>query len=384
MRGTALWRPTTCLRARPPRACSSLASASAASPPTSPTLSRLAVVLCSPAGPANVGACARALQCFGLSDLRLVTPGNFVIDREADGAPFREEALEYAVSARPLLEASTRHASAAAACHDAQLVLATSARNRDSCELRLLTPRAAAAEAAAVAARGGRVALLFGSERTGLANSDIALAHALVCVPTAAGGAPASGAGGRYSLNLSHAVSIVAYELHQAMAAAAEAEPSPASAEAEPGESDWALDTAARARLLQDLSAACRALQLLPADAEAAGGAAAEAEAAAEASELRALARAVSGPLLSARAASPLFHLSRRVAALAQMAGGAPLDEPVLARARAALGGAAAGGAEARAALQRAFRDAGLNLSRRELERLVTRLEQEASPLAHR
>jgi tRNA C32,U32 (ribose-2'-O)-methylase TrmJ len=308
------------------------------------------------------------------------------------------EAYEYAVSAGHLLDSAVRHESTEAACADTTLVFATSARTRDAA-IRLLTPRQAAAEAQACAARGGRVALLFGSERTGLSNSELALAHAVVCCPTASLLQPVSqpGAGGRYSLNLSHAVSILAYELFQA-SQSAEGKPEEAADEAD---ADWALNTGGRARLVSELSAALRALQLFRPSLDASSSPEGLAEAELEAAETRALGRAVSGAVLSKRAAQPLFQLARRVLALQAIqphdtVSGGPLDEPVLHFSRRILeeegvlgdvcvasAAVAAGSdapkhrealAKAAAVLQRAFRKdggEGLNLSKRELARLL-------------
>ena len=65
--------------------------------PPHPSLANVAFVLCEPGGPANVGGAARALQNFGLSDLRVVAPGAFVVADAADAAsPFVPEAYEYA------------------------------------------------------------------------------------------------------------------------------------------------------------------------------------------------------------------------------------------------------------------------------------------------
>jgi TrmH family RNA methyltransferase len=378
-----------------------------------------------------VGGAARALQNFGLSDLRVVAPGEFVAP--SLGAAFVPEAYEYAVSAGWLLDAAARPASLDEALADATLVFATSARARDA-SFRVLTPRAAAAAAAAEARAGGRVAFVFGSERTGLRNEHLALAHACVAIPTAAPPADArSGSGGRYSLNLAAAVAVLAYEAFQAAADAAAAEADALLSSAAQGvlsgdaaalprvgaaaaavatssvtsalAGSDALSTEARARLVSELCAARAALAVL-ARAPSAGDSAVEleAEAAERAMDARALARALSLGPLPTRDAAPLFALARRVQTLASLhaaAGGdgALLDAPVAAAARAALRAAgldaracvavaAASGAavtpaaraaaeEARSRCEKALKDhfrappAALNLSKRELRRLV-------------
>ena len=361
-------------------------------------LQRCSVVLVEPGGPANVGAVARLCQNFGARDLRLVRPGPFVVD--AASGIFAAEAVEYAVSAAWLLNTAGRHADTTSALGDASLVFATSARARDP-SMRVLTPRQAAAEALANAASGGRVAFLFGSERTGLANEDMDLAHAVVAIPTAVSHDENAGigAGGKYSLNLSHAVGILVYELLQA----AEDSASQSVGVQLQGD-DAALDTNVRSRLVADLTAAVRSLDVLRDDdddkADAYGEIAAQEDVSArDTHDMRALARAVSGATVSRRGAKPLFSLARRVLALARLqpAGHGLLDEHVLRLSASALRNAGidvtaaappsqqeatpaamAAAREARdecvRALRSAFRDGGaaeLNLTKRELHRLV-------------
>lgn len=160
-RNCALSSATDAALHPPPPAAADEAGSSgaeaAASPPERSSLDAVVFVLCDPQGPANVGGAARALQNFGLASLRVVCPGPFVrASPAADGdAPdpsspaasaFSQEALEYAVSARWVLDAATEHASPAAACSDATLVLATTARPRDR-SIPVLSAREAAAAA---------------------------------------------------------------------------------------------------------------------------------------------------------------------------------------------------------------------------------------------
>ena len=87
-------------RATPPASGTPAAEDAAPHPalsPSHPALANVAFVLCEPGGPANVGGTARALQNFGLSDLRVVSPGPFVLTNADDAAaPFVPEAYEYA------------------------------------------------------------------------------------------------------------------------------------------------------------------------------------------------------------------------------------------------------------------------------------------------
>jgi tRNA/rRNA methyltransferase len=90
----------------------------------------------------------------------------------------------------------------AEAAADLQLLLATTARPRDT-QTPVITAREAAASLVQASGRGERVGVLFGAERAGLETSDIALAQAIVTIPVDP----------RFqSLNLAQAVAILAYE----------------------------------------------------------------------------------------------------------------------------------------------------------------------------
>jgi TrmH family RNA methyltransferase len=152
------------------------------------------VVLVRPSRPANVAAACRALKNMGLKGLWLVgvEPG-FVAGEARNLAYGAWDVLDGARHA-----ASLRQATAAAA-----LVVGTSGRAGDG----LITPRALAEQAAARSA-GGRLALVFGPEATGLVSDELALCHANVHIPSD----PA-----HPSLNLAQAVLVLAYELRLAL-----------------------------------------------------------------------------------------------------------------------------------------------------------------------
>lgn len=165
----------------------------------------------------NIGATARVMANFGLSDLRLVNP--------RDGWP-QERAWALASGAEWPLNAARVYDSVAAAVADLQVVFATTARPREL-TLPVVTPRAAAAELRAAAVQGQRTGLLFGGERAGLETADIALRQAVVTIPIDP----------RFrSLNLGQAVAINAYEWRTAELDAAPANfrpaPEPATGEA--------------------------------------------------------------------------------------------------------------------------------------------------------
>jgi tRNA/rRNA methyltransferase len=165
--------------------------------PPDPAPTRPIVILCRPQIGENVGAAARAMLNFGLTELRLVRP-DF-------GWP-SGKAVAAASGAAEVMNGVVVAASLEAAMGDVQHMFATTARTR---ELRkpVLTPEAAAGEIAGLCAEGRRVALLFGPERTGLTNEEAALADALVTIPT----------NPRFSsLNLAQAVLVLAYECFKA------------------------------------------------------------------------------------------------------------------------------------------------------------------------
>jgi tRNA/rRNA methyltransferase len=156
----------------------------------------------------NIGAAARAMLNFGLVELRLVRP--------QCGWP-NAKALAACSGASEVLNHATLHETLAAATADLHHLVATTARPRE-----LAKPVADAADAAvairAATAAGLRVGVLFGPERTGLANDDLLLADSLLTVPVN----PAYA-----SLNLAQAVLLVGYEWHKA-ADAGVPPPSPA------------------------------------------------------------------------------------------------------------------------------------------------------------
>jgi tRNA/rRNA methyltransferase len=151
------------------------------------------VVLVEPQLGENIGAAARAMANFGLSRLRLVKP--------LQGWP-NEKARVMAAGADRVLEGATLHASLNDAIGDCSFVLATTARNHDQAKP-VVSAQAAALEMAPRVAGGESVAIVFGRERIGLENHEVALADRIVTLPIN----PAFA-----SLNLAQAVVIVAYE----------------------------------------------------------------------------------------------------------------------------------------------------------------------------
>ena len=154
------------------------------------------VVLVRPQLAVNIGMCARAMANFGLDDLRLVNP--------KAGWPrqdeYQEVAYAAAASAAHILDAARVFESVEAAIGDLHFVYAATARERGQAKP-VVTPNVGMAEAARAQAQ--RRGVMFGPERTGLDNDEVALADAILTFPTN----PAYA-----SLNLAQAVLLCGYE----------------------------------------------------------------------------------------------------------------------------------------------------------------------------
>lgn len=151
------------------------------------------VILVEPQLGENIGSAARAMANFGLSRLRLVKP------REAWPNP---QARKMASGADRVLDQAELFDSVEAAIADCTLVFATTARAHDQAKP-VVDAAEAARDMAAPVAAGETVAILFGRERIGLENDEVALADKIITLPVN----PAFA-----SLNLAQAVVIVAYE----------------------------------------------------------------------------------------------------------------------------------------------------------------------------
>ena len=160
-----------------------------------------AIILNAPQLAENIGAVARVMGNFGLTDLRLVAP--------RDGWP-QPRAWASASGADWPLDDARVFERVEDAVADLRLTLATTARPRET-ELPVETPREAAARLRAGIAGGLSVGLLFGGERAGLETADVALCQGIVTVPIDP----------RFrSLNLAQAVAVCAYEWRLAADAA--------------------------------------------------------------------------------------------------------------------------------------------------------------------
>ena len=157
-----------------------------------------AIILVRPQLAENIGMAARAMGNFGLRDMRLVAP--------RDGWPqksrLKKGAVQAASGAGDILAEARLFESVEAAIADRHFVYATTARGREMVKP-VLAPEGALRDVASRILAGQGVGILFGPERTGLANDEVALADAILTFP----------ANPRFSsLNLAQAVLLVGYE----------------------------------------------------------------------------------------------------------------------------------------------------------------------------
>jgi TrmH family RNA methyltransferase len=167
------------------------------SPAPEPALAEIRIVLVQPSHPGNIGAAARAMKTMGLSRLCLVAPLSYP----------HSEATALASGADDVLDAARVVPTLAAAVEGCVLVIGATARLRAQYHWPAYPVREAAAKLCAVA-RDAPVAVVFGTERTGLTNVELELCNAVLNIP----------ANPDYeSLNLAQAVQVVAYELYAAV-----------------------------------------------------------------------------------------------------------------------------------------------------------------------
>lgn len=153
------------------------------------------IVLVGTTHPGNIGAVARAMKNMGLSDLALVNPGKFP----------DKEATVRASGATDILENASVVSSLEDALTDCVYVAGASARSR-TINWPSMGPRDCA-ERMLLESKHGKVAAVFGPEKSGLHNDDLDLCHTLLTIPTDSGFS---------SLNLAMAVQILTYELRVA------------------------------------------------------------------------------------------------------------------------------------------------------------------------
>ena len=175
-------------------------------------LDNVSIVLVHTKTPANIGAVARCMMNMGLSRLILVQPPD---DPDND-------ARKLAAGADRVLDTARSFGSLAEAVAEHHLVVGTS-RHLTRHRRNVGTPREAAERIVPFLGRN-RAALVFGNEVNGLDRSDLALCNGLIAIPSS---------DAFPSLNLSHAVLVVAYELFLAAHADSSVEGRPLARSAE-------------------------------------------------------------------------------------------------------------------------------------------------------
>jgi len=165
----------------------------------------LQVVLVSPRNPLNIGAVARAMANFSFSRLSVVAPfePNWREARSAIGAP-------------ALLVNAVESATLSEAVANCTLVIGTETLTRRKPEQPVVPLIDLAPRVGRELAGGGRVALVFGSEKHGLTREDLSYCHLLAEIPTDLL---------QPSMNLGQAVAVCLYELTRSAAAATETPP---------------------------------------------------------------------------------------------------------------------------------------------------------------
>lgn len=156
-------------------------------------LKQVRFVLVRPLYSGNIGSAARVIQNFGFSKLVLVRPPS----------PLGDDAGKMAMSGKTVLKRAERFDTVAEAVASDHVVMGTTRRLGHRRRLHYLSPEKACAMVKDVVA-SSRVSILFGQEDSGLSNDDLKVCHWLVNIPSPV---PSN------SLNLSHAVGVIAYEL---------------------------------------------------------------------------------------------------------------------------------------------------------------------------
>jgi tRNA (cytidine32/uridine32-2'-O)-methyltransferase len=163
-------------------------------------LDKIRIVLIRTSETGNIGSAARAMKTMGLSRLVLVDPVEFPSAKATARASGADDILAEANVVKTLPEALT----------GCDLVMGTSARLRDF-PWPLLDPRQAATKALAYSDESEAIAIVFGSERSGMSNEEMDYCQFQIHIP----------ANESYSsLNLAASVQVLGYELRMAQLAA--------------------------------------------------------------------------------------------------------------------------------------------------------------------
>ena len=159
----------------------------------------LKIILVKPRNPDNIGAAARAMANFGLTELALAAP--FESDWKEAADAWRREASVSAIDAMDVVNSAKVYGSVPEAAADCALLLGTSSlhRAKPGRDVMLLSDAAAY-----ISGVRGKTGILFGSEKTGLTKEDLSFCSAIINIPTREK---------QPSMNLGQSVAVLAYEL---------------------------------------------------------------------------------------------------------------------------------------------------------------------------
>ena len=144
----------------------------------------------------NIGSCARALKNFGFSNLNIISP--------RDGWP-NTKARMTSVGAFNLIKSANIYNNIEDAVKKFDLIFATSARSRDVNKKHISIVNFVKTLARN---KNSNIGIMFGPEASGLSNHDLSLSNFIIQIPTSTK---------LTSLNLSHAVIVICYEIYRSL-----------------------------------------------------------------------------------------------------------------------------------------------------------------------
>ena len=144
----------------------------------------------------NIGACARAMKNFGFKNLNIVSP--------RDGWP-NTKARMTSVGAYNIIKSAKVYKNVTESVKKFDLVFALSARNRDINKKHLSINKFTKNLSKV---KNSNIGIMFGPEASGLSNYDLSLSNYIIQIPTSKK---------LTSLNLSHAVIVVCYEIYRTL-----------------------------------------------------------------------------------------------------------------------------------------------------------------------
>jgi tRNA/rRNA methyltransferase len=156
----------------------------------------ISVILVEPQGPINIGACCRVMKNFGFSDLRLVNPCQGYRSKDA---------RKMALTAKDMLKTAKLYKTLKSALEDCNIAFGTTRRS-GKYRSDFITPNKTA-EKIHEYDNYTKVALVFGREDNGLTTDELKTCQKFVTIPTEDAFA---------SMNLSHAITILLYEINVA------------------------------------------------------------------------------------------------------------------------------------------------------------------------